>query len=222
METWKLDKLALQELPIFPLKNAHLFPGAVSPLHIFETRYVRMLQDALDSGRNTIAIAELDESGGASDESTPVYPVMGAGVVFAAEKLEGDRWNVLLRGVGRVQMLEELEVDKPYRMVKAELLAEKPISASHELHGQLRSLLGQLADVAPEAKEVLHVIMSQGKTPGSLTNLLGAHATSDPILRRKMLFETDIERRLEMASRHIGRTLLERLQPAEDPQNTLH
>ena len=45
MENWHIDDSVLAELPIFPLEKAHLFPGAVLPLHIFEPRYVEMLQD---------------------------------------------------------------------------------------------------------------------------------------------------------------------------------
>ncbi|MBT5100830.1 MAG: ATP-dependent protease, partial [Planctomycetes bacterium] len=34
-------------LPIFPLPNVLLYPGAVLPLHIFEPRFVSMIDDML-------------------------------------------------------------------------------------------------------------------------------------------------------------------------------
>ena len=37
----------LRALPIFPLPNAALFPGAGLPLHVFEPRYRHMVRDAL-------------------------------------------------------------------------------------------------------------------------------------------------------------------------------
>ena len=148
---------------------------------------------------------------------------MGVGVVFAAEKLE-ERWNVLLRGVGRVRMLHELETSKDYRLVCAKALDEVGVESSHPLHGQLRSLLGQLLDVAPEAKEVLHVIMSQGKNPPLPSpTCLAPTQQPDPQLRRRMLYmKLHVERRLALAVRHIGQTLLERLEPDGDPTSTLH
>ena len=89
MENWHIDDSVLSELPIFPLEKAHLFPGAVLPLHIFEPRYVEMLQDALDSGKNTIAIAEISRGVMPDGDTVPlVEPIMGVGVVFAAEKLD--------------------------------------------------------------------------------------------------------------------------------------
>ena len=184
----------------------------------------RCFKTPLDSGNNTIAIAEISRGVVPGADAVPVVePIMGVGVVFAAEKLEGERWNVLLRGVGRVRMLHELETSKDYRLICAKALDEVGVETSHPLHGQLRSLLGQLADVAPEAKEVLHVIMSQGKTPSALTNLLGAHATADPpIATSDATRNTRRKKRLALAVRHIGQTLLERLEHDGDSTSTLH
>jgi Lon protease-like protein len=39
------------ELPLFPL-DCVLFPGAVRPLHIFETRYCQMVKDCLQEGKS--------------------------------------------------------------------------------------------------------------------------------------------------------------------------
>jgi len=48
----------LREVPVFPLPQAVLFPGARMPLHIFEPRYRRMTRDALDTHR-LIAVAHI-------------------------------------------------------------------------------------------------------------------------------------------------------------------
>ena len=223
MSDWTIDSHVFDDMPIFPLKNAHLFPGAVLPLHIFEPRYLEMVEFVLDAGTNAIAIASL--SGAHEHKSAPkpvVNPVMGAGLIFAAEKLEGGRWNVLIRGVTRVRMLEENEQTRLFRTIRAAIEEEIPAPIDHPLHTQLRSLLAQLADAAPEAKEVLNLIMSQGNCPASLTNLIGAHATSDPHLRQRMLNSVIVEDRLEMAVKHVGRTLLERMTPPGNPTDTLH
>ncbi|HEY4102901.1 MAG TPA: LON peptidase substrate-binding domain-containing protein, partial [Polyangiaceae bacterium] len=37
----------LANLPLFPLPNAVLFPGAVLPLHVFEPRYRALTRDVL-------------------------------------------------------------------------------------------------------------------------------------------------------------------------------
>ena len=223
MSDWKIENAVFEEMPIFPLKNAHLFPGAVLPLHIFEPRYIEMIEFALNSGSNAIAIASLNARTQTSDSEAPaVNPIMGAGLIFAAEKLEGGRWNVLVRGVTRIRMVEENEQVHLFRTIRSVVESDVNVPMDHPLHAQLRSLLGQLGDAAPEAREVLNLIMAQGNCAASLTNLLGAHATSDPTMRQRMLNSVKVEERLRIAVKHIGRTLLERLNPPENPRDTLH
>lgn len=222
MKDWKINAEIYENLPMFPLKNAHLFPGAVLPLHIFEPRYVEMIEHVLDNGSNAIAIATLKTPVPKDHMNPPVRAVMGAGVIFAAEKLDEGRWNVLLRGVDRVKLDEEHPQAHQFRAARCEPLEDLDVELSHPLHGQLRSLLGQLAESAPEAREGLNLIMSQGSSPAILTNLLGAHATSDPYVRRQLLETLDVERRLQISTRYVGELLLERMDVAKKNTDTFH
>ena len=54
----------LQGIPLFPLPDFFLFPGAVAPLHIFEPRYRQMISDLLDSsGRFVLALYRMSPNG---------------------------------------------------------------------------------------------------------------------------------------------------------------
>ena len=53
--------------PIFPLPNVVLFPEVLQPLHIFEPRYRRMTEDALEGDR-VIGMVLLREE---AEPSTP-------------------------------------------------------------------------------------------------------------------------------------------------------
>ncbi len=222
MKDWKIDAKVYENLPMFPLKNAHLFPGAVLPLHIFEPRYVEMIEHVLDNGSNAIAISSLKLPILEDHDQPPVRSIMGAGVIFAAEKLEEGRWNVLLRGVTRIKLNEEHPQTHQFRTINGEVLEDEAVTIAHPLHSQLRSLLGQLSESAPEAREGLNLIMSQGSTPAILTNLLGAHATSDPYVRRQLLETLNVERRLQIATRYVGELLLERMDVPHKGTDTFH
>ncbi|MGB0648160.1 MAG: LON peptidase substrate-binding domain-containing protein [Bradymonadia bacterium] len=222
MKEWKIDAEIYENIPMFPLKNAHLFPGAVLPLHIFEPRYIEMIEHVMDNGSNAIAIASSKPTSAESTGPVSVRTIMGAGVIFAAEKLEEGRWNILLRGISRISLTEEMPSSFQFRTIRAQVLHDVDVDIAHPLHTQLRSLLGQLAQNAPEAREGLNLIMSQGSAPGTLTNLLGAHATSDPYIRRQLLESTDVERRLRIATRYIGELLLERMDIPEKDTETFH
>lgn len=218
-----ISDVRLTRLPIFPLPSAQLFPDAVLPLHVFEPRYRALVEHALEHGQNAMAVATL-KSGYEDDyEGRPaVHPIMGAGVILAAERQGDGRWNVLVRGTDRVQMLEELPPRNLFREVRAARLMERPAAPDHPLEERLRALIGQLADHAAEAARALHLIASQARDGAMLSNLIGAHACSDPRLRRKLLECTDVEKRLEMACGHLGRLLLEVAEPPTGGTGTLH
>ncbi len=219
----ELSDESLTELPICPLPNVQLFPDSILPLHVFEPRYVSMINDIFEREEHALAVATL-KPGYEPDygERPAVYPVMGLGAVIAAERQTENTWNILVRGVSRIRMLEELPSDEPYRMVNAEWMHDSHAEDGDPMEERLRNMLTQLADYAEGAREALHLILAQSKNGASLTNLLGAHACSDPALRRRMLECVNVQTRLRMSCQQVGRLLLEVLEPPEGGRDTLH
>mgnify|MGYP003414648485 CR=1 FL=1 len=68
-------------VPLFPLPNVVLFPGAPLPLHVFEPRYRKMVEDALGSHRS-IGIVLL-KPGYEQDYQgrPPIYPLGCSGAI---------------------------------------------------------------------------------------------------------------------------------------------
>ena len=117
---------SLHALPLFPLPNAVLFPGVTFPLHVFEARYRALVADVL-KGNRAFAIAHL-RPGFEPDYygRPPLHSVCGAGVIEQVEQLEDGKYNLLLRGVARVRIVEELERPTEYRIARCELLQDAP------------------------------------------------------------------------------------------------
>jgi Lon protease-like protein len=117
--TIDVPRSALQDLAVFPLPNAVLFPGAILPLHVFEPRYREMTRDVLDSTR-MLAIARL-RPGYEHDYygRPPMFSTAGIGYVIGSDELPNGRYNLLVRGIGRVSVDNELPPDKSYRRVQA-------------------------------------------------------------------------------------------------------
>src|SRR5437773_2070155 len=112
---------------LFPLPNLVFFPNVMQPLHIFEPRYRQMTAEALEGDR-LIALA-LTRPGWEKDyaASPAIYSVATLGVIAADQRLDDGRYNILLRGLSRIQVLQEVPHDKLYRKAKAELLLEAPL-----------------------------------------------------------------------------------------------
>lgn len=128
----------LRGLPVFPLPGYYLFPGTVTPLHVFETRYRQMMGDLMDStGRFVMAPCAPVEDAPPLGRSGPVLPELGTLVeIVQSEELEDGRWIILLLALSRVT-LAEVPSDRLYRRVDACVVADR--EPDDELSGQLRT-----------------------------------------------------------------------------------
>src|SRR5262245_187582 len=110
-----LDAADLRALPIFPLPNVALFPGAALPLHVFEPRYRELVRDAL-AGKKAMGIARLKPGFESNYEGRPaVFDVCGAGIIDGHRELADGRYDIVVRGVARVRILNEHPPLQKYR-----------------------------------------------------------------------------------------------------------
>ena len=103
-------------IPIFPLPGALLLPRTRLPLHIFEPRYLAMLQDALKTEHRLIGMVQPYE--GASGKE--LHKIGCAGRVTAFSETEDGRYMITLTGISRYRVKREVEGFEPYRRAEAE------------------------------------------------------------------------------------------------------
>ena len=98
-------------IPVFPLSNFIIFPKATIPLNIFEPRYIEMINDAM-SGNRIIGMIQ-------PKNSTPVkpslYEIGCAGKITSFNETDDGRYIIILTGISRFKIMEELKTDKLYR-----------------------------------------------------------------------------------------------------------
>lgn len=117
---------AFHKIPIFPLPNVVFFPKIFLPLHIFEERYKTMIIDALHSDQKVGMI--LLQQGWEQDYfgAPPVHLIGCVGKIEAHEKLPQGRFNILLRGLSRFQIVDFVQ-EEPYRIARVRLLNDDPL-----------------------------------------------------------------------------------------------
>ena len=131
-------------IPIFPLPNAVLFPNVFLPLHIFEARYRAMVTDAL-AGDRIIGMVLL-KAGFESDYEgrPPIFPVGCAGVITHSERLADGRFNIVLKGLEKFQILGE-DDSRLYRLARIdgmpELVSDAERIELHRMRQRLEALL---------------------------------------------------------------------------------
>lgn len=103
-----------QDLAVFPLPGALLFPRWHLPLNIFEPRYLNMIDDAMSGSR---IIGMVQSMGG--DEAVPGLAAVGcAGRITSYSETDDGRYMITLTGIARFEIAEELNVNTPYRQVR--------------------------------------------------------------------------------------------------------
>ncbi|MGD8331014.1 MAG: LON peptidase substrate-binding domain-containing protein [Acidobacteriota bacterium] len=102
-------------LPVFPLTGALLLPKCRLPLNIFEPRYVAMAEDALASDRLLGMVQPVEVN---SDARAPrLFDVGCAGRISSFSETDDGRMLIILTGVSRFRIVEEIDADLPYRRV---------------------------------------------------------------------------------------------------------
>jgi Lon protease-like protein len=193
-------------MPLFPLEDVVLFPHSMIPLHIFETRYRKMVRDVLGSNR-LVAISLQLEKERLEDGNVPrVAHVASVGELILAQELPDGRFNLVVRGRVRIGIDEELTSDEPYRLIAAHEIPDDPaseLSDIDEADTTLRALVTGLAESIPDGGELLKHVAAAQDTPAALANVVAASLVADAKARQHLLETTDVFQRLERLSSEV-------------------
>lgn len=102
-------------LPVFPLPGALLLPRTRLPLHIFEPRYLALLDDVLKSRMRLIGMIQPYEGPGRMDAGEALQAIGCAGRLSAFSETEDGRYMITLSGISRFRVKQEVEGFTPYR-----------------------------------------------------------------------------------------------------------
>ena len=120
-----------QKIPVFPLPGALLLPRSRLPLHIFEPRYLTMVEDAFKT--STRLIGMIQPMNGSKGQSN-LHKIGCAGRITSFTETDDNRYMITLTGVSRFRVLEEVEGFTPYRNcnVSWDHFARDHSSAEHD------------------------------------------------------------------------------------------
>ncbi len=204
---------AASRLKVFPLPSVVLFPGAAVPLHIFELRYKAMVQDAISSD-GVFAMAQLaigwEQQYGGSPE---LLPMLCVGTISVHQQLEEGKLNVVLTGVTRARLLEELpeEQGRLYREVAAELLPDPLFDGPEE--SALRQAVVELTARLPEEVAARLTKVTARLRGGAFVDVLASTLVSDLPRRYALLCERDVKKRMQRLIEEVSEVMT-RLKPA--------
>jgi len=188
---------------IFALPNLVMFPHVMQALHIYETRYRAMLEEALEGDR-LIALAVLAPGWEKNYEGRPTLRSTACLCRVAThQRTPEGTYNVLLLGVRRLRLVREMPPKKLFRVVESELLDdempddESP-EAAVELQQQLLAAFKRAMPKIPDAYEQLDQLLGSQITLGMLADIVAYTIDLDLEWKMRLLAECNVFKRTRL------------------------
>ena len=100
------------KIPVFPLSNFIIFPETTVPLNIFEPKYLKMIDDTM---KNSRMIGMIQPKKTFNNSVPELYDVGCIGKITSFNETEDGKYLIILNGLSRFKILEEVKNNKLYR-----------------------------------------------------------------------------------------------------------
>ncbi len=206
----------LARLPIFPLPRVVFFPGTALPLHLFEPRYTRMIEDCLDSGCTAMAVALLAPGWEDNYEGDPaIHDVAGAGRIVAHQERADGTHDIILHGLNRVR-LHELDRDsRVYRCARAEPIRDVGEATQTDVMAMMACATRVAAKVR-ERQPDFALQVSTELAPARSADVIADQLVVSPEERQRILEAADVKDRVALVTESVA-GLLAQLSEAHAP-----
>lgn len=152
------------DLPLFPL-NTVLFPGMALPLHIFEDRYLQMVDECMNQSRQFgVVLAQSD-----ADPAAEGHTVGTSALITHVERLEDGHLDIVTAGIERFRVLDWTRTE-PYAVARIEPFPLEGTQAQ-ELVGLVKAASGYFVRYLRLAGDVLGTVIRVESAPQDASTL---------------------------------------------------
>ena len=192
-----------EQLPVMPLLRAVLFPHALLPLYIFEPRYRKMLEHALQQHR-VFCVTLIKPS--CQDWRAPedFFHLATAGLIRACVERSDGTSNLILQGLQRVRFAS-FEQEEPFPIASIDTVESRdPTSVETEALGaKVIELYGSLKHDRRQLPAKLDRYLSELRDLEMLADLMASTFVDDPLRRQRVLEERSLNQRLRFLIRYL-------------------
>ncbi|MGB0750171.1 MAG: LON peptidase substrate-binding domain-containing protein [Magnetospiraceae bacterium] len=176
-----------ETIPIFPLSGVVLMPAAQLPLNIFEPRYLELVADALAGDRFIGIIQPQAVHPDPVPPDAPILAVGCAGMITSNSEEGKGPLIIILRGICRFRIVQEIDVDTAYRQA----------TVSYE---PFRADLADLgAGTVPDRGRLLTALTGYLERIGAHTHVEGIDTVDDLTLVTSLVMSLPLDRREKQA-----------------------
>src|SRR5271165_2648210 len=196
------------ELPVLPIRNAVLFPGAVAPFDVGREKSVALVEDVDNLAAPVIAIFAQRDPSTDDPRKEDLHHVGCAARVLKALKHSSGNYSLILQGLTRIR-LDEVTQTAPYLKAKVGRLQEQNAAddEAEALSMSLRDIAKQVIQLMPELPREAGSLIDSIQAPGALADLVAANLDA-PVDEKAQLLETiDVKDRIRKVLKLLTRQL---------------
>jgi ATP-dependent Lon protease len=192
-----------KELPVMPLPGIVLFPHALLPLYIFEARYRKMLEHALQKHR-MFCVTLIKPSCPDWHASEDFFHFATAGLIRACVGRSDGTSNLILQGLQRVRFVS-FQQEKPFPIASINTVESRDSTTveTEALGAKVVELYGSLKNDRRQLPAKLDQYLSELRDLEMLADLMSSTFVNDPLRRQRLLEESSLNQRLRFLIRYL-------------------
>jgi ATP-dependent Lon protease len=196
------------ELPVLPIRNAVLFPGAVAPFDVGREKSVALVEDVDNLSAPVIAIFAQKDPSTDDPAQDDLHAVGCAARVLKALKHSSGNYSLILQGLVRIR-LRDVTQGSPYLKAKIERLEESGLDddEAEALSMSLRDIAKQVIQLMPELPREAGSLIDSIQAPGALADLVAANLDAPVDEKANLLETTEVKERIRKVLKLLTRQL---------------
>lgn len=193
---------------LFPLPNLVMFPGVIKGLHIFESRYCKLLEESLST--DELIAMTLLRPGWETQYlgSAPIHDVICIGKIVQCAQTSEGRHNILLYGLKRARIVQEISTSNHgFRRAEVILMDDLLDPAESSTSSQLAErLVNAFRKAFPSAYLFTIFSLESVRTIplGSLTDLITHEIPMTLGEKQALLSECVVQNRVDRLLKFLG------------------
>src|SRR5215207_3702013 len=195
-------------LPILPLRNSVLFPGAIIPIDVGRRKSVRLVEDAIAKERPVIGILTQKDARTEDPGAGDLYMVGCAARILKVIKLAKDNFSVILQGVSRFEV-STFDGSEPFLAAKVRAVPD-PTSSDVELDAlvmNLKDIAKRVVKLMPELPKEAGALVDSVTEAGHLADLITSHLELEVGEKQDVLETFDLKTRTRKVLQFLSRQL---------------
>jgi ATP-dependent Lon protease len=202
--------LVPDELPILPLRDTVLFPNSFMPLAVARESSVRLIDEAISTGK-VIGVFTQRDASVEEPMQGDLYKVGTASQIHKMFKLPDGSLRLIVQGLTRLT-LDSITETRPYLRARVTSANESLVEADRlEIDALLRNIktnFQQVVSLSPLLSDDLQTLASNITEPGRLSDFIASSLTTIATPVKQEVLETlDVRARMDALNRILIKEL---------------